>query len=205
MFRLQRFGVATARLLAVGQRHPLPWRTESFLLTEAPGQSMSLAGWLARQAGRPLWTAEGKQRRQWLRDAGQMLRRMHEAGYCGNEFTDHHFLIQSQGSGQPLAGPAIVLGTLQGIHSRTRSRSIWRNRDLRALQTAFAPLLNSRTDQVRFLLGYLGLSCLTPDSKRLIKGINGGKGKRTEKAYRPAVRLPRFPSSYQAGPKRAAS
>lgn len=34
LFRLQRFGVATPRLLAVGQQHPRPWQSESFLLTD---------------------------------------------------------------------------------------------------------------------------------------------------------------------------
>src|SRR5262249_37384636 len=33
LFRRQRQGLAASRLLAFGQRRPLPWRTESFLLT----------------------------------------------------------------------------------------------------------------------------------------------------------------------------
>lgn len=34
LFRFQRLGIPAPRVLAVGQRHPQPWRTESFLLTE---------------------------------------------------------------------------------------------------------------------------------------------------------------------------
>jgi hypothetical protein len=34
LFRRQRQGQPAPRLLAFGQRRPLPWRTESFLLTE---------------------------------------------------------------------------------------------------------------------------------------------------------------------------
>jgi tRNA A-37 threonylcarbamoyl transferase component Bud32 len=37
IFRRQRAGLPAPRLLAFGERHPLPWRTESFLLTEADG------------------------------------------------------------------------------------------------------------------------------------------------------------------------
>jgi tRNA A-37 threonylcarbamoyl transferase component Bud32 len=36
MFQRQRLGASGPRLLAFGQRHPWPWRTESFLLTELP-------------------------------------------------------------------------------------------------------------------------------------------------------------------------
>jgi hypothetical protein len=36
LFRRQRQGQPAPRLLAFGQRRPLPWRTESFLLTEIP-------------------------------------------------------------------------------------------------------------------------------------------------------------------------
>lgn len=37
IFRRQRMGLPAPRLLAFGERHPLPWRTESFLLTEDDG------------------------------------------------------------------------------------------------------------------------------------------------------------------------
>jgi tRNA A-37 threonylcarbamoyl transferase component Bud32 len=36
-FRRQKHGLAAPRVLAFGQRRPRPWRTESFLLTEAEG------------------------------------------------------------------------------------------------------------------------------------------------------------------------
>jgi hypothetical protein len=37
LFQRQREGEPVPRLLAFGQRRTLPWRTESFLLTEAAG------------------------------------------------------------------------------------------------------------------------------------------------------------------------
>jgi tRNA A-37 threonylcarbamoyl transferase component Bud32 len=72
LFRLQRYGLTTPTLLAVGQQHVRPWRTESFLLTQAPEATVGLGDWLASQAGRRRW--------QVLRAAGEALRRMHEAG-----------------------------------------------------------------------------------------------------------------------------
>jgi hypothetical protein len=44
LFRQQRQGLAGPRLLAFGQRHPLPWQTESFLLTEEVPSSAADAG-----------------------------------------------------------------------------------------------------------------------------------------------------------------
>jgi tRNA A-37 threonylcarbamoyl transferase component Bud32 len=41
IFRRQRVGLPAPRLLAFGELHPLPWRTESFLLTEDDGGRVS--------------------------------------------------------------------------------------------------------------------------------------------------------------------
>src|SRR5262249_32046810 len=81
LFRFQRFGIGTPRLLAVGQSQVRPWRTESFLLTEEPTAAVPLAEWLTAQAGRALWTGERKQRRRMIREAGRLCRRLHDAGY----------------------------------------------------------------------------------------------------------------------------
>jgi tRNA A-37 threonylcarbamoyl transferase component Bud32 len=204
LFRLQRFGVGTPRLLAVGQRHPLPWRIESFLLTEAPADTMSLAGLLARQAGRPLWTAEHKQRRHWIRTAGQVLRRVHEAGYYGTKWTDRHFVIQAGQPGTTLAAPEVVLGRIDDLRSRKHSLAAWRSRDLHSLQTAFGPLVNSRTDQLRFFLGYLSLECLTPAAKRLIRELHGKKETGAAE-HKPLPFRRRLFSQFRRGQKRAAS
>jgi hypothetical protein len=37
-FRRQKHGLPAPRVLAFGQRRPLPWRVDSFLLTELPGR-----------------------------------------------------------------------------------------------------------------------------------------------------------------------
>jgi tRNA A-37 threonylcarbamoyl transferase component Bud32 len=206
LFRLQRFGVATPRLLAVGERHPLPWRTESFLLTEPPAEAISLAGWLARQASRPLWTAERKQRRRLLREAGQLLHRMHEAGYQGTQFTDRHFLIRSAGTDTIRPRLSVVLGTIEGIRSHRHRHSAWRNHDFVVLRTTFAPLLGSRTDQLRFFLGYLGQQCLTPAGKRLLQKIQAlrGNGDEEKKPPPPSFSLVSLPP-LGPGKKRVAS
>jgi hypothetical protein len=196
LFRLQRFGISTPQLLAVGQRHPRPWRTESFLLTEPPAGAMSLARWLANQTGRHLWSVERKRRRRLLRQAGQLLRRLHDAGYHGLRFDENTFLIPP--AAPTPAPPTVVLGSLDGIRSRRSGRCGWHPRDLRSLYAVCAPVLGSRTDAMRFLLGYHGTRRLTPDARRQIAEIVPPAG-RTEhggRVSRWAVR--RLPSACPA-------
>jgi tRNA A-37 threonylcarbamoyl transferase component Bud32 len=50
LFRLQRQGIVAPRLLAFGQRHLFPWRTESFILT---GWRVQGEGWRDKNAGLP--------------------------------------------------------------------------------------------------------------------------------------------------------
>jgi tRNA A-37 threonylcarbamoyl transferase component Bud32 len=173
MFRLQRFGVGTPRLLAVGHRHARPWSTESFLLTETPAGTMPLAEWLADQAGQGLWTGERKQRRQWIAEAGRLLRRLHDAGYWCRKPGRQHFLIQSGGllvqDAAPRAG--LILGSLDGIIPGRCARAGLLLRELDALNAAFSDVLDSQTDKLRFFREYLGVDRLTAQAKRLIRGI----------------------------------
>src|SRR5204863_5536304 len=80
LFRLQRQGIGTPRLLAVGQREAGPWEVESFLLTAPPADTVPLLDWLAERSGDSRWTAERKQRRRVLRQAAIAVRRLHENG-----------------------------------------------------------------------------------------------------------------------------
>jgi tRNA A-37 threonylcarbamoyl transferase component Bud32 len=187
LFRLQRFGVGTPRLLAVGQSHPRPWQTASFLLTAEPAGAVPLTTLLAVQSGRPLWTAERKQRRRWIREAGQLVRRLHDAGCHAGQFGEHHFLVHPGpvSDHDPMPRATVALGNLDGIHPRRHFRSAWARRDLAALLGTFVPTLGSRTDALRFFLAYLGLGRLTPAAKRLAAKIHRAKGKGEKKDGKP--------------------
>jgi tRNA A-37 threonylcarbamoyl transferase component Bud32 len=168
LFRLQRFGVRTPRLLAIGQRHPLPWQTESFLLTEEPPAGVPLRAWLCRQSRRPLWTAERKQQRRLIREAGDLLRRIHDAGYRGRGFTDR--LLVVQGGSPSSRAPSLVLGTLEGIDCRRCTSAARARQDLADVRRLFADQ-TGRADQLRFLLAYLVLPRLTPAAKDLVRAV----------------------------------
>jgi tRNA A-37 threonylcarbamoyl transferase component Bud32 len=126
LFRLQRYGLRTPRLLAVGQRQRAA-HLDSFLLLEPLSDTVPLAAWLK--------TAPAGDRRLLFRECCVMLRRLHEA---------HCYLADADG-GCPLAvqarpgeAPAVVLATVGGIATRRRlGRSLIR-RDFTVLRREFA-------------------------------------------------------------------
>ena len=67
LFRLERYGVTTPRLLAVGQKHLRPWRTASLLLTEPVSGTAPLIAWLAGQGGELRRLALGRSYRAGVR------------------------------------------------------------------------------------------------------------------------------------------
>jgi tRNA A-37 threonylcarbamoyl transferase component Bud32 len=114
IFRLQRYGVATPRLLAFGQRHSFPGRSASFLLTQSPRGAVRLDAWFARQDPRRLWTVERKQRRHVARALGQLLWRMHNAGWCLGRNCPPRGLPFKVLRGAD-GNPSLMLGTVEGL------------------------------------------------------------------------------------------
>jgi tRNA A-37 threonylcarbamoyl transferase component Bud32 len=163
LFRLQRYGIPTPRLLAVGQRRVFPGKTASFLLTEQPAASIPLTTWLTTACGRQRWDI--------IRVVAGMLRRLHTAG-CELDRRQHDdltelFLVQVRPSEQP----TVILGSVAPLQIRRHSGSVQRHKDLSVLHQKFQPDSCSRTDQLRFLLAYLGLKHWTPEAKGLARQL----------------------------------
>jgi tRNA A-37 threonylcarbamoyl transferase component Bud32 len=153
LFRLQRYGIVTPRVLAVGQRHLRPWRSESFLLTEPvpyeAGLTERLVSLSEQGDGHPSY-------RRLLREAGRVLGRLHESGCYlparGETDFDSPFGIAVEADGTPVIAVR-SLAELR-LHRRPRQSRAWT--DLNALYLRFSSGLVSRTDALRFLLAYLG-------------------------------------------------
>jgi heptose I phosphotransferase len=112
LFRLERHGVAAPRLLAMGQRCG-PAGRESFLLTEPPADTVRLEVWLARQSYGPATRPGLRRRRGVLRQAGALVRRLHEAG-CYLDGAEPGLAVHL-----PVDGPArAVFDNVEGIRSR---------------------------------------------------------------------------------------
>src|SRR5262249_36627828 len=145
LLRLQRAGIATARLLAFGQRQVGPWRMESLLLTESDG-SVSLDQWLREAAANSpdKWTMRA--RRRVIQKAASVLRRLHELHYYLTPVA-HNSLRVTVGTGQKVT---VLLGSLQNIVSRRRASAKLVQRDLIGLRRHLGRSRASQTDLLRF-------------------------------------------------------
>lgn len=171
LFRLQRYGINTPRLLAVGQRHSARGQIDSFLLTEPAPGTVALAPWLAEHPLSRQWTPARRRYWQLIRTLAHVLCRLHEAHcYLGSGPVDacgEPFLVQA-GSGQT---PPLIAATAEGLHTRRRRSPARERRDLGAVRRLLDTAGSSRTDALRFLLAYLGLKRLTPAAKRLARSV----------------------------------
>jgi hypothetical protein len=161
LFRLERYGVPTPRLLAFGQRHSLPWRAESFLLTEEPPRGQCIGQWLQAQAG-SRWTAQQKQRRQVVRDAGLLYRRLHDA-HCVLKASAANALLVRCRLG---CAAELILDEIDQLHRIKRVSPARAAADLADLRQLTVQSGCTRADELRFLLSYLGIDRLTPAAKQ---------------------------------------
>jgi tRNA A-37 threonylcarbamoyl transferase component Bud32 len=182
LFRLQRQGVPTARLLAFGQRQPSLGRTESFLLTESVSGALPLCTWLGGQAARDRW-----HRGQVIRETGSLLKRLHTAGCYltgpsrRRTARDAVDALQVNPWGKE---PAVFLGSVEGLHVCRRPERRRALGDLALLRQRLTAQGTSQTDALRFLLGYQGEEYLTPAGKNLAWSILAAPPQRTREALR---------------------
>jgi tRNA A-37 threonylcarbamoyl transferase component Bud32 len=139
LFQLERFGIAVPKLLAVGQRFPLPWQSESFVLTVPVAGTVPFKQWLQR-------TWDDRTRDQVLYEAGALLRRLHEAGYAVGAHAERAFLLREEER-------TFVVNPQEGLQrlGRVCQRRVFA--DLRSLAQSFSL---GRTQTLRFLYGYCG-------------------------------------------------
>jgi tRNA A-37 threonylcarbamoyl transferase component Bud32 len=143
LFRLQRYGVATPRLLAVGQRHIWPWQSESFLLIAAEEKLVPVADWLLERTQPANGTRDVPEFRRMLREAGRVLARLHEAGcYLDGRLP---FSVRPDGT--------LVCHAEELYVVRKPERRLARN-DLDSLARRLVNILPARTDALRFLRAY---------------------------------------------------
>jgi tRNA A-37 threonylcarbamoyl transferase component Bud32 len=151
LFRLQRYGVHTPRLLAFGRRQTAPWLLDSFLLTEAPGDDELLLDWLLKRA------SSSDAIRNILHEAGRVLRTLHDVGcYVGVGPT-------------PLAvrSGEVHVTSIHALQLRRRPKRKEAEADLRHVLA----LLSRPADVLRLLRGYRGERRLTPEAKRWARTI----------------------------------
>jgi heptose I phosphotransferase len=150
LLRLQRHGIPAPQVLALGQRRAQDGRADSFLLAEPFADTCSLEAWLAYRTRRRNGAAALARRWFVLRQAGALLRRLHEAS-CYLDFGSAGCgLAVRQMSGQP----AVVLDNVDGVTPQRRRQPRRAARDLRRMQQMLRWAGCSRSDLGRFRAGY---------------------------------------------------
>jgi tRNA A-37 threonylcarbamoyl transferase component Bud32 len=165
LFRLQRYGVRTARLLAFGQRPARRWKMESFLLTEAPAGARAVLDELGDD--RVPW----KNRRDLLCESGATLQRLHAAGcYLRRDASvEDDFLTVSKSAETASCEPTmtVTLVRIDCVQLHRRPSQAKAVRDLAVLRRRADQMHLSRSEKLRVLLNYLGIRRLTGDAKRV--------------------------------------
>ncbi len=141
LFHLYRHGVPAPRLLAFGQRVRSAARADSFLLCEPVPAAVPVAVRLAQLP------TDRRARWDLLRNCGDTLRRLHEAG-CRTARSREPDLVAS-------ANGTVAVESPSAIRLVKRMAARGRAADLRRLLRVELPGLG-RTDRDRVVRGYLG-------------------------------------------------
>lgn len=169
LYRLQRYGIGTPKLLAFGQR-TLPDRTDSFLLTEPLANSVGLLDWLADRPSQPLRPAERRRRWRLIREAAAVLQTIHAAGYAldpAGRDPAGHLCVRRAADG----AETVAVNHAEGLHRCRHGKPARALRDMARLFETLPAGLGSRTEMLRFLLAYLGQGRLTAAAKRTVRRI----------------------------------
>lgn len=157
-------GVPTVVPVAFGERPLLGIETCSFSMTEELYDCLPLDQVLNTQFSGALSREQRQRKRGFIRQLGELARRLHEHGLYHQDFYLSHFFL----------GPDDVLHLidLQRVLSNPLRAGHFRIKDLAQLNYA-AGRVNclSRTDRLRFLWAYFGHSHLTVPERKLVKAV----------------------------------
>jgi tRNA A-37 threonylcarbamoyl transferase component Bud32 len=148
LLRLQRHAAPAPQVLAMGRR-AAGRNVESFVLIQPAAGAVRLTLWLARQTHRPEALAR---RRRLLRDAGALLHRLHDAA-CYLDDADALAVRSS-----PAEKPLVLLTSVERVKALRRPHARRARRDRAIVERALIAAGCSRSDRLRFLVGYRGLA-----------------------------------------------
>ncbi len=164
LLRLQRHGIAAPQVLALGRRRADNGGSESFLLTQPLADTCSLEAWLAYRTRRRTRQADAVQRWSVLRQAGSLLRRLHEAN-CYLDFGPAGCGLAVRPAG---GQPTVVLDNVDGVTSRRHQQPRRGARDLRRMQQMLRFAGCSRSDLGRFRSGYFDGDTESRDQTKMV-------------------------------------
>lgn len=155
--RLEALRVPTMHCAGWGERGGNPARRESFVLTTALTDTISLEDFCAGWGQRTDWTAQQiALKRQLLRHLAITARVLHENGVNHRDFYLCHFLLRldSPGLAQPGQTLRLHLIDLHRVQLRARTPRRWRVKDIAGLYFSALDAGLTRRDCYRFICAY---------------------------------------------------
>ncbi len=161
--RLAADGIAVAEPIAFGEAHTGRRERLSAIVT-AGAAGDSLETWATR------WQANGNAPlRQLSLPLAQLIARLHDKGYFHRDLYLCHVFYDPEAAIEE----ALRLIDLQRVIRPTCLRRRWLVKDLAALNYSTPPAVATRTDRLRWLKQYLGVSKLDPPARRLAYRVAG--------------------------------
>lgn len=154
--RLEQLGVPTLHCAAWGQRGANPARRQSFALTRALDDTLSLEELCADWGATPGDPARLLLKRTLLRQLATTARTLHDNGVNHRDFYLCHFLLQRGSPGLAEAGGRLDLHLidLHRVQLRDRTPRRWRVKDIAGLYFSALDAGLTRNDCYRFVRLY---------------------------------------------------
>jgi heptose I phosphotransferase len=154
--RLEQLGVPTLHCSGWGQRGANPARQQSFALTRALDDTVSLEDFCAGWGRTPGDLARLRLKRALLRQLATTARTLHENGVNHRDFYLCHFLLQraSPGLCEPGGTLDLHLIDLHRVQLRDRTPRRWRVKDIAGLYFSALDAGLTRNDCYRFVRLY---------------------------------------------------
>ncbi len=161
---LRNYGIQTMPALAMGEKFKWKfWEKQSFLLTEEIKGGISVEKILETKPGLSFNT-----RKKLAERIGKIGRKLHSAGFVHRDFYLGHFYVV----GDLNQEYQMHLIDLQRVMQGAKIFNRWSLKDISALYFSSLPLKEiSRTDRMRFLFNYLGITSLDSKSKQFVNKI----------------------------------
>ena len=159
--RLRQLGIATAPLVGYGQRGLNPARRQSFVITAALENMVTLESFCLNSYGTNDRTQALLIKRWLLSRVAWIARTLHRNGLNHRDFYLCHFLLNPTVKPDNLAATELFLMDLHRVQIRPKIPRRWQVKDLGSLYFSAMDIDLSKRDLLRFIRSYSGGSLRT--------------------------------------------
>ena len=190
--RLEQLGVPTMHCAGWGERGWNPARRQSFALTRALDDTVSLEDFCVDWGCTPGDLARLRLKRTLVRQLAGTARTLHEHGVNHRDFYLCHFLLRrgSPGLAEPGGRLDLHLIDLHRVQLRRRTPERWRVKDIAGLYFSALDAGLTRADCLRFMRLYSGEPLRAELSRAFWRKVSTQAGFLYRKAHRRPPRLP---------------